>query len=171
MCSPKKNDGTYKIDPNLGCDDDAFKADCVKNTKCTCMGCDFVRDISAVQTWTAPRNLLNVTFSRVTNGFELDCTNIKRSQLNFLRLLSSTATQVIKYHGDASPDVNFKLANGAKVPASAITIADKGSYTEYKIAALPEHLPVKDVFLPSSPANSWTFGLKCSSICFCDPEE
>lgn len=34
--------GTYKIDPNLGCDDDAFKADCVKNTKCTCMGCDFV---------------------------------------------------------------------------------------------------------------------------------
>ena len=71
MCSPKKNDGTYKIDPNLGCDDDAFKADCVKNTKCTCMGCDFVRDISAVQTWTAPRNLLNVTFSRVTNGFEV----------------------------------------------------------------------------------------------------
>ena len=136
---------------------------------------------------------------------------------------------MIKYHGNASPDVNFKLANGAKVPASAITIADKvpvtcmhtyvrtyvgacvykptvsfhnaaceasnqivlallfeldaqhnftlglfcfqGSYTEYKITALPEHLPVKDVFLPSSPANSWTFGLKCSSICFCDPEE
>ena len=58
-------------------------------------------------------------------SLQLDCTNIKRSQLNFLRLLSSTATQVIKYHGDASPDVNFKLANGAKVPASAITIADK----------------------------------------------
>lgn len=32
---------------------------------------DLQRDISAVRAWTAPRNLLNVTFSRVTDGFEV----------------------------------------------------------------------------------------------------
>lgn len=34
--------GKYKIDPNLGCDGDALKAECKKETQCSCMGCDFV---------------------------------------------------------------------------------------------------------------------------------
>lgn len=57
---------------------------------------------------------------------QLNCTNIKCGQLSFLKMLSSTATQVIQlHHHGASLNIIFKFANGDKVPASAITMINK----------------------------------------------
>jgi hypothetical protein len=156
LCNPKLQEGYYWIDPNLGNPSDALHLYCSK-PGCSCLDCNAPEGSSTVQQWSGARDTL---FSEL--GYQLTC-SVRSSQLELLRLLSSSAHQVFTLHS-SSDLIEFIGANGETLTNEFINI-DKtsSSRTDFTLTGDPEMFPVDD-FKPQEDK----FGFELGRACFCD---
>lgn len=94
MCNGNINDGLYWIDPNHGCSGDAIQVFCnFTGGGQTCIHPDVNTKQGPNKRW---KKLTGAEwFSEYEGGYEISYTGVGKTQLNFLRLLSEKATQMI----------------------------------------------------------------------------
>jgi len=184
-CSINYNDGFYWIDPNQGSASDAMFVYCnFTNNGQTCIYPDTPHDKDAShsldiqdRTW----------FSQSHNGFTISYKAIKRTQLNFLRLLSEFVTQNVSITTSNNvhiQQIDFRRltwTNGQRdVDNGIVTIDSKCNETNCNVASILSsydvdilpitdfrvHPVVKNVLLNVNDDYSTSYTFYVGPVCF-----
>lgn len=101
LCHPEWKSGEYWIDPNLGSTADAIKAFCNMETGETCVQ-PTIASLPKKNWWTAKsKDRKHIWFGDMNGGFQFSYAQnnpFASVQMNFLRLLSTEASQNVTYH-------------------------------------------------------------------------
>lgn len=94
--NPDAESGDYWVDPNLGCNEDAILVHCDADSQATCLSPLNIQTI-VNNTWYTAERPKRVYYSSMEAGQKFQYIEEEPTQLTFLRLLSTTATQTVTY--------------------------------------------------------------------------
>lgn len=165
---PDLESGTYWIDPNLGCTDDAIEAHCEKETMATCVIATQNQVTNATWYTGAPKKIF---FNDMRGGLQFSYTE-EASQLTFLRLLSVTAKQTATFYcKDVDSDLEFltsdkEISRNYEIESNC---QRGGSWGKAVISLETENtdmLPWIDFSVPDVGSGSQAFGMDMGRVCF-----
>ncbi|WP_411016568.1 hypothetical protein [Salmonella sp. s51944] len=166
---PDYESGTYWIDPNLGCTDDAIQVFCDKITKETCIRSE--SNIVTNATWYSgtPKRIY---YSSMRGGERF--VYAEKSQLIFMRLLSIRARQTVTFYcRNVVADLELLSSTDevirnleSEVNGCQFTSDTWGKTVLTYSTDTTENLPFKDFSVGDIGADNQEFGLEMGPVCF-----